>query len=159
MHWVWLSTLCWSNICPQSMHDSCKSHQKRSGENNQRSNFWELKRRSWDWYWADGGNLTGVTDLVSRAHAKMVRELRLLQVLAAVLALKPHHFLQPLSLSLSLSLGFSIVRGRNRGLWGFSGSGLGPAQCIWAPLDQVAEEHSRLFLGLTFTAQFISYRA
>ena len=89
MHWVCPCTVSWLKNSPQSMHDSwrlakqpresttCKLRRQRSVHKRDRNRGTQG--------WASCSHLGGV------AGAEVAGELGLLEVLAAVLALEPHH--------------------------------------------------------------------
>lgn len=99
MHWVWLSTSCCPNTCPQSIHDSYKEQETaetiviHNRTNILDSRWQEIKtnvqisrnQTQKGKEKVDSGNLE------SRALPEVIRKLGFLKVVAAVLALKPNH--------------------------------------------------------------------
>jgi len=84
MHWVCPCTVSWLKNSPQSMHDSC-GHATKTSINHRGAKDRSRKEPE------QGKGVGRRSDLVRGAAAEVAGELGLLEVLATVLALEPHH--------------------------------------------------------------------
>lgn len=95
MHCVWLWTFCCPNISPQSMHDNWAISESQKSllwllfeylSGNETAEYFsqkkEKKRKTTN---------TGNGDLGGTANSEVIGKLRLLQILATIFTLKPHH--------------------------------------------------------------------